>query len=242
MDNNYRYRHEIKYRINGGTYHILRGRFAAVMEHDEHAKSGMYRVTSLYFDDVYRTAYKDKVNGALKRKKYRVRAYGHDTDGFRTEPSLIRLEEKVKHENVGFKKTTVLTMEQYKSLLAGDFGIFAGEEYADTAAGDMFASDRAAHLSPAVIVDYLREAYTCRAGNVRVTFDMKISACTSGYDIFREDNVFCTVMPDNDIVLEVKYDSFMPDYVRQLLSGITAQQESVSKFILCSDRLRGNYL
>ncbi len=228
------YRHEIKYRINGGTYHILRGRFGAVMKHDEHAEQGLYRVTSLYFDDVYRSAYKDKLNGALKRKKYRVRAYGLD-------PGLIRLEEKVKHNNVGFKKATTLTREQYDRLLACDFSIFAGEEYADTAGGDMFASDCAAHLAPAVIVDYLREAYTCEAGNVRVTFDMKIAACTSGFDMFRGDNVYCGVMPDNDIVLEIKYDDFMPDYVRQLLTGVSAIPESVSKYILCSDMLRLSY-
>lgn len=228
------YRHEIKYRINGGTYHILRQRFGAVMQHDMHAKGGSYRVTSLYFDDVYRTAYKDKVNGALNRKKYRVRAYDLD-------PGLINLEEKIKNNNVGYKKVVRLTKDEYERMLASDFGFLADERFADTAGGDMFASDSAAHLSPAVVVDYIREAFVCPAGNVRITFDMKIAAGTGGFDIFDSSGVYENVMPDNDIVLEVKYDSFIPDYITQMLAGISSLRESVSKYVLCSDKLRSKY-
>ena len=80
-----------------------------------------------------------------------------------------------------------------------------------------------------------------RAGNVRVTFDMKISACINGYDMFAPGNIYEDVMPDKDIVLEVKYDSFIPDHILQLLTGITTVQESVSKYILCSDKLNEKY-
>ena len=229
-----RYRHEIKYRINGGTYHILRQRLKSVMQPDGHAKNGMYRVTSLYFDDIYGTAYKDKVNGALNRKKYRIRAYD-------LSPDVIHLEEKIKNDNVGYKKSTAITAEQYRSLLSGDYGFLADEKYADTSGGDMFASHSAARLSPAVIVDYIREPYICRAGNVRITFDMKISACVNGFDIFSPDNIYESVMEDNDIVLEVKYDNYIPDYILQMLTGISAAQESVSKYIMCSDRLHAKY-
>ena len=224
------YRHEIKYRINGGTYHILRQRFAAVMQPDAHTRNGMYRVTSLYFDDIYRTAYNDKVNGALKRKKYRIRAYD-------LSPGLIHLEEKVKHGSVGYKKSTQITADEYRSILSGNYGFLADDKYADTSGGDMFASNSAVKLSPAVIVDYIREPFICAAGNVRVTFDMKISACINGYDMFDSSNIYDNVMPDNDIVLEVKYDNFIPAHILQMLTGINSMQESVSKYILCSDRL-----
>ena len=127
-NNEYTYRREIKYRINGGTYHLLRQRFAAVMSRDDHARNGTYRVTSLYFDDVYGTAYRDKVNGVLKRKKYRIRAYDLGKD-------VIHLEEKIKHDNVGYKKSIPLTFEEYNSLLAGDYGFLADEKFADTSGG-----------------------------------------------------------------------------------------------------------
>lgn len=225
------YRHEIKYRINGGTYHILRQRFRAVMQPDLHAKNGMYRVTSLYFDDAYRTAYRDKVNGALRRKKYRIRTYD-------LSPDVIHLEEKVKHDNVGYKKSITLTRDRYERILAGDYTFLADEKYAGTAGGDMFASHSAAYLTPAVIVDYIREPFVCKAGNVRVTFDMKIAACVNGYDMFAAGNIYENVMPDNDIVLEVKYDNYIPTQILQLLTDISTVQESVSKYILCSNKLR----
>jgi hypothetical protein len=230
MSEKIQYRHELKYRINGGTYHILRQRFRAVMMPDAHTAGGLYRVTSLYFDDAYRTAYRDKVNGALHRKKYRIRVYDLGEN-------VINLEEKVKDDSMGYKKSTRLTMEQYRSLLKGDCSFFADEKYADTAGGDLFASDSAVKVMPAVIVDYIREPYVCYAGNVRITFDMKIAACTNSLDLFGADNVYETVMPENEIVLEVKYDNFLPAHIGQLLTGINTTEEAVSKFILCSDKL-----
>jgi len=230
MSDKIRYRHELKYRINGGTYHILRQRFKAVMIPDTHTAGGLYRVTSLYMDDIYRSAYNDKVNGAMHRKKYRIRIYDLGQD-------VIRLEEKVKDDEVGYKKSTPLTLEQYRCLLAGNCEFLADERYADSAGGDYFASDSAVKLSPAVIVDYIREPYVCYAGNVRITFDMKIAACTNSIDLFSPENVYETVMPENDIVLEVKYDSFLPSHIQQLLTGISTSEEAVSKFVMCCDKV-----
>ena len=228
----FKYRHEIKYRINKGTYHILRQRFAAVAEHDANTKDGLYRVTSLYFDDIYRSAYNDKVNGVLNRKKYRVRLYDLDE-------KFIRLEEKVKNNNVGYKKTSRLTAEEYGRLLSGDRAFLSEERFTDSAGGDFFVSDSAAFLRPAVIVDYIREPFICRAGNVRLTFDMKVSACVNGCDILDKNNIYETVMPDSEVILEVKFDEFLPIYIDQLISGISSQQESVSKYVMCADRLYG---
>ncbi len=209
---------------------ILRQRLRAVMRPDLHANKGLYRVTSLYFDNIYRSAYFDKTNGTLNRKKFRIRIYDLGKD-------VINLEEKVKNDNVGYKKSSRLTLDEYGEIMAGNFAFLGEERFAEGAGGDFYASSSAAMLSPAVIVDYIREPYVCAAGNVRITFDMKIAACTNGLDLFDENNIYETVMPDNDIVLEVKYDSFIPEYILQMLTGISTAQESVSKFILCSDKL-----
>ena len=209
---------------------ILRQRLRAVMRPDLHANKGLYRVTSLYFDNIYRSAYFDKTNGTLNRKKFRIRVYDLGKD-------IINLEEKVKNDNVGYKKSSRLTLDEYGEIMSGNFGFLGEERFAEGAGGDFYASSSAAMLSPAVIVEYIREPYVCAAGNVRITFDMKIAACTNGLDLFDENNVYENVMPDNDIVLEVKYDSFIPEYILQMLTGISTAQESVSKFILCSDKL-----
>lgn len=230
MNNKQKYRHELKYRIDTGTYHILRQRFRAAMKPDTHASGGQYRITSLYFDDIYGTGYNDKLNGVLNRKKYRIRTYNFDKN-------FIRLEEKRKDDNVGYKKSAVLTFEEYEKMIRGDYAFLADEKFSETAGEDFFASASTVGLKPSVIVDYIREPYVCEAGNVRITFDMKISAGSRNGDIFDEKMVFSPVFPEGTVILEVKYDDFMPIYIEELLSGLPILQEAVSKYAYCRDRL-----
>lgn len=223
------YRHELKYSINSGIYAILKGRLDAVMEKDTNTSDGKYRVTSLYFDNIYGTAYRDKLSGALNRKKFRIRTYNLD-------PSYIRLEEKIKDDNVGYKKNAVLTIDEYKAILKGDYGFMTDERFSDTAAEDFFTSFCSAGLKPAVIVDYMREPYICQAGNVRITLDSRLSVCYNTFDIFDSEAIYVPVFKGNEAVLEVKYDGFLPSYIQELLSGLPIMQESVSKFMLCTDK------
>ena len=36
----------------------------------------------------------------------------------------------------------------------------------------------------------------------------------------------------------VKYDNFLPGFIEQILSGVALDYDSVSKFILCSDKAK----
>lgn len=229
MNTAHKYRHEVKYRVNIGTYHILRQRFKAVMKPDEYAKNGSYRITSLYFDDIYGTAFFDKENGILNRKKYRIRTYNCDK-------SFIRLEEKIKDNEVGYKKSAVLTYDEYKRIISGDYAFLSEERFGDTSGEDFFVSASAAGLRPSVIVDYIREPYVCAAGNVRFTFDMKISSGDKNRDIFDEKLILSPVFSDGTVILEVKYDEFIPMHIEELLTGLPIMQESVSKYIYCRRR------
>ena len=105
-------RHELKYLIDEGTYIALRNRLLPLMIPDGNGENGEYRVTSLYFDDIYNSAYWQKVNGIETRRKFRIRAYGLD-------PSFISLESKHKDESYVSKLSRRLTEEQYRELLSG---------------------------------------------------------------------------------------------------------------------------
>lgn len=117
-----RYRHELKYIINSGYYHILRSRLKAAMKPDPHGEEGVYRITSLYFDDVFRTAYNDKLLGLDVRKKYRIRYYG-------LSPSVIRLEVKEKKGEMVCKRSVPLNYEEYGRLIKGDADFFNEERF-----------------------------------------------------------------------------------------------------------------
>ena len=84
-----RLRHELKYLIDRGACLELRERLSALLRPDAHASGGGYEVRSLYFDDIYASAYTDKTSGLLRREKFRLRIYDGD-DG------CIKLERKAK--------------------------------------------------------------------------------------------------------------------------------------------------
>ena len=219
------YRHELKYIINSGCYHILRQRLKAAMRPDVHGDSGVYRITSLYFDDAFRTAYNDKELGLDVRKKYRIRYYG-------LSPDFIRLEVKEKKGDMVCKRSAPISYEQYKGLLCGERGFL---QQPNTAAEEFYASDRLVRLSPSVLVDYVREAYVCPAGNVRITFDMQLKTSPQ-LDPLGEKAIFYNVFDAGEIILEVKYDRFLPAHIQALLGGLPMTRESVSKFVLCTDK------
>lgn len=70
-------------------------------------------------------------------------------------------------------------------------------------------------LRPRVLVSYVREPYVYAAGNVRVTFDSNIRT-----SLFQREfldgalpDIIATDAP-GDIILEVKYDAFLPEIIR----------------------------
>ena len=219
------YRHELKYLINSGYHQVLRQRLKAAMKPDSHGDGGVYRITSLYFDDVFRSAYNDKALGLDVRKKYRIRYYGLSDD-------FIRLEVKEKKGDMVCKRSVPISSEQYKGLLKGERDFL---RHPNTAAEEFYASDRLVRLSPSVLVDYVREAYVCPAGNVRITFDTQLKTSPQ-LDPLGEKAVFYSVFDSDTVILEVKYDRFIPAYIQALLGGLPMTRESVSKFVLCSDK------
>ena len=228
MSGEKKYRHEYKYIIGSGSYHILRGRLRAAMKPDPHGENGTYRISSLYFDDVYRTAYNDKLMGLDVRKKYRIRFYN-------LSPDFFRLEVKEKKGDLVCKRSVPLSREEYDAIISGDRRFFGEQRFLDTAGEEFYLSDRAVMLRPSVLVDYVREAYICAAGNVRITFDMSLKT-SSELDIIGCKPDFYNVFDSGGIILEVKYDSFIPMYIQELLSGVPLNRESISKFVLCIDK------
>ncbi len=223
-------RHEYKYLISPYYYELLRTRLKAVLRPDSNGADGEYQVTSLYFDDIYKTAYNDKLVGVETRRKFRIRAYNLSTD-------RITLEAKHKDNSYVSKLSTLITLPEYYSILKGDYGFYYDneEKYIGTSLEALAVSDMLTRPRPSVIVDYHREAYICDAGNVRITFDKKLATSYDTLDMF-ETTAFSPVIGDN-IVLEVKYDDFLPKYIEPLLSGFPFINESVSKFVLCTDKL-----
>jgi len=221
-----RLRHELKYIISEAAYSAIRNRVKAVMQTDVHANANArsYRVTSLYFDDVYRSAYNDKLAGVDRRRKYRIRAYNLDE-------STLRLEIKYKDGEYVSKVTSPLSPEQYELLLKGDCGKTAASDCG--ALRELLISDKLTRPRPSVITDYHREAYVNAAGNVRVTFDKNLSTSYDAIDMFNAR--FSPAL--NGVILEIKYDNFIPAHICDLFSGFPLHRQTASKFVICADKI-----
>ena len=91
---------------------------------------------------------------------------------------------------------------------------------------DMLTKD----YRPIVIVDYERIAYVELITNVRVTFDMKISASYEIDKFLKGDYTKFYVLPSGVNVLEVKFDDILPSYIRHIVESYNFNQGSFSKY------------
>ena len=113
------YRHEYKHEINTSDFITLSMRLNAALKANEFARAdGAYEITSLYFDDVYGTALKEKLNGVSCRDKLRLRRYNNDTEH-------IKLEKKSKRGSLCLKESAAITSTKAQSIIGGDIDFLA---------------------------------------------------------------------------------------------------------------------
>src|SRR5699024_10636131 len=146
-----RLRHELKYSINALDDLVLAARLGKLFSRDPHAGShGTYRVSSLYFDTPSDQALRQKISGADRREKFRIRYYGQDT-------SFIRLEKKIKIHGLCAKYSARLTESQVRLLLQGHIGFLMESE--NPLLLEFYSKIRGQLLAPKTIVTYEREAF-----------------------------------------------------------------------------------
>lgn len=217
------YRHEHKHEISYGDLLTLRQRLKPVLQTDPHAARGSYWVRSLYFDTPGNTALWEKLNGVSRREKFRIRYYNEDL-------SFIRLEKKSKLGALCQKETATLTREQVSRLLAGDRDWM--ESSKEPLIRELRQKMDSCLLSPKTVVCYLREPFIYPPGNVRVTLDREIR---TGWDVgaFLEPDSLTLPVPDDPIILEVKWDEFLPDLIRDLVQLEDRHCGAFSKYAQC---------
>ena len=215
-----KYRNELKIHLNTADEIILRSRLSRVFKPDPHADShGNYRVSSLYFDTAEDQALQEKIAGLEVRHKYRLRYYGNDLD-------FIRLEKKSKYGSVGQKRQSKVTVEQVRKILKGDLAWMLDTN--DALLLELYTLMCHKGLRPRSITQYDRSAYAFEAGNVRLTIDRNLHVSWDPEDFLHpEKKLFPTGDP---ALLEVKFDEFLPDFVRNLVGLANRRVSANSKY------------
>ena len=218
-------RHEYKYLISRADAELLKLRLPHIMERDPHAgETGTYTIRSLYFDDFLNTAYYDKMDGVDYRAKYRIRFYDYDS-------SLLKLEKKEKKGNLTRKTAQTITKNDARAL---EYALSSG--CPDTKEGlteELRIRCQSEGLRPRILVDYDRTPFICRDGNTRITLDENVRTRPYIAHLFASPRAMIPVMDPDQVILEVKFDDFLPGHLAAALADIPKVNMAISKFALC---------
>jgi hypothetical protein len=219
-----RWRHEWKYWISWEQYHVLRCRLRALLRPDPNVgPSGEYRVRSLYFDTIGEDHAFEKLSGINRRAKFRIRTYGEVQD-------WARLEIKHRKGHRVSKESVRLSREESIRLAQGRVGL---DKSRSPILSQLKMALRRGIAQPAVIVDYIREPYIQSAGNVRITFDKQLSTSAWNHSLFDEDLPLLPVRGEGAMILEVKYDAFLPLAIKRVFPNSILGPMAISKYIFC---------
>ena len=220
-DKTRKFRHELKYYMNYADYLTIRSRLMQIAAFDSHAdEDGKYLIRSLYFETPTDTALQEKLTGIMEREKFRIRFYNHDT-------SFIRLEKKMKINTMTRKISCPVTRVEVERLLSGDIEWMKTSERALLI--ELYAKMQYQQLRPKTIVDYTRECFIYAPVNVRFTLDTDIRSGLSATEIFSDKPVVHT-NSEPVIIMEVKYDNFLPSIIKALVQLPNRRVTAFSKY------------
>ncbi len=217
------FRHEWKHELNVSDMIAIRQRLRAVAEADAHSIDGKYEIRSLYFDNMNDKALREKLDGVNIREKFRIRFYNGDT-------SVIHLEKKSKRGGLGNKQSVNLTAREAQAIVDGNYEWMPESERELVI--ELYSKMMSQGLRPRTIVDYTREPFTYGPGNVRVTLDYNLRSGLFCTDFLNNE---CPTVPVRNapIILEVKWDEFLPSVIRDAVQLDGRRTSAFSKYAAC---------
>lgn len=217
------FRHELKIEINASDYAALRSRLSIIMSRDPHGIDGRYSVRSLYFDSPQDRALREKRDGVNRREKFRIRYYNGDK-------TFLSLEKKSKVNGLCKKRSVRIGAEEAQAIVDGDFRWMMKSE--KELIRELYFKIKWEGLRPKTVVDYVREPFVYGPGNVRVTFDSGIRTGLGNTDFLNPQTI---TLPAGDaiILMEVKWDAFFPDVIRDAIQLPGRRASAFSKYAQC---------
>ena len=215
------FRHELKYIISYSDYISLKSKLSGFLELDSNVDlNGEYIVRSLYFDNFYDKVLNEKINGINNREKFRIRIYNNNT-------SLIKLEKKVKLNGLCKKESEIISINEYYKIISNDIDWM---KYSSKALiRELYLKMKLELLKPKMIVEYIRTPFVYSGCNLRITFDRKIKSSVNDIDILNFDMPLIS-KDENIIIMEIKYDKFIPDYIKKLIKLKNTSLIAYSKY------------
>lgn len=233
MTNDLKCRHEFKYQCSAVELEVIKSRLNGLLSIDKHAPNGVYCVRSMYFDNYSNSCFFENENGTDLREKYRIRIYNADS-------SRISLEQKNKVHGKTQKKSCLLSLEQYRNLLSEGANSISDKN--DRLLNKFLYLKDTQLMKPVTIVEYDRIPYVYADGNVRITLDMNIRSSLNFSNFFSSTLSTRQILPSGQHLIEVKYDEFLPSFIKEIMGIDSLRQTTFSKYYLCRKHSIGGIL
>ena len=141
---------------------------------------------------------------------------------------------KGKKNNLTYKRQDRITEEEYNEIINQNYGKINIDNR--KVLEDFINKAKRKNLIPSIIVDYNRQPFIYPVEDVRITFDEDISSGRFNYDLFSEDLLPFRAIEANEIILEVKYNNFLPSTIKKVLDTVPKTRIAMSKFALCKEK------
>lgn len=218
-------RSELKYYLNDVQTEGLQHQLGQFMDMDRYcADRTGYRVRSLYFDSFDDECLYQKQSGFLHRRKIRLRTYGDAGS------DTVKFEIKHKSGQLVRKDSVTLSKSDAQAICDGDHAVLLN--YENPVLDSIYATFQSRAYRPKVVVEYQRVAFVLPVSNVRITMDKHLRSNINHLDLFSTVRDSMPVLVEGKQVLEVKYDEFLPGYIKKVLANVSAERMAISKYTL----------
>ena len=232
-------RTELKYLLPDRELPELKSRIEPFVQLDPHVRgreSECYTVRSIYLDTPGLRYYHEKKAGIRVRRKLRIRGYNDLRAG-----DWVFLEIKRKVQNRVSKNRAPISYETLPQILgSGDVDryVLTNRHYPNSREDGrrFFYHVYRYGLIPTFSTIYEREAYFGRFDpSLRITLDrgLRGGSYPSVTDL-DDESLLRTVRPGHTIV-EVKFDSIFPRWLRPVLGRFDLRMEALSKYCMCAE-------
>lgn len=202
---------------------------------EEAGGSSQYPIISQYYDNAYRDCYWEKQRGQKSRRKLRIRVYGSDEGNM---PPTTFIEVKHKHYGRGVKRRLRLPMDDALELAEGgtskmlvDGGVLS--RYERMVVNEIIGLVNEREFKFLCTMRYDRQAFVGGddAPDLRITFDTGIACRFEKLDLKADDQRFeHYLIPHDHSIMEVKTNTVIPFWLRELIGDKKLVKRSFSKF------------
>lgn len=196
---------EVKQSISFSDYKILKQMLMMISQKDG-APGKEQRIHSLCFENMESKVLRSKKDACSE--KFTIRYLNEDF-------ANVRLEKKIKKKDCSLERFACLSLRDCQQIVAGDYEFLRGSE--DPLLFEFYNHMKAGNIRPKILVDYTRETFAYKPGNVSVTLDSDFSTGFNLNDFLNEKHP--TIKRTGQIVMKVKYDRYLPEIINRLITS-----------------------